>query len=68
MTACQQRPLFLSPEGGDLTVCRFFQDVLKPVLRKDWNCPWVKRDGKGLKQVYILKKLDHFNLFPILKR
>ena len=24
---------------------------MKPVLRKDWNCPWVKRDGKGLKQV-----------------
>ena len=29
----------------------WFQDVLKPVLRKDWNCPWVKRDGKGLKKV-----------------
>jgi len=27
------------------------KDVLKPVLRKDWNCPWVKRDGKGLKNV-----------------
>ena len=27
------------------------QDVAKPSLRKDWNCPWVKRDGKGLKRV-----------------
>lgn len=26
-------------------------DVAKPSLRKDWNCPWVKRDGKGLKRV-----------------
>ncbi|TRY80557.1 hypothetical protein TCAL_09450, partial [Tigriopus californicus] len=28
-----------------------FKDVLKPTLRKDWNCPWVKRDGQGLKRV-----------------
>jgi len=26
-------------------------DVSKPTLRRDWNCPWVKRDGKGLKKV-----------------
>lgn len=26
-------------------------DVSKPTLRRDWNCPWVKRDGKGLKRV-----------------
>jgi len=26
-------------------------DVMKPTLRRDWNCPWVKRDGKGLKRV-----------------
>lgn len=26
-------------------------DILKPTLRKDWNCPWMKRDGKGLKKV-----------------
>jgi len=26
-------------------------DVTKPTLRRDWNCPWVKRDGKGLKKV-----------------
>lgn len=26
-------------------------DVSKPTLRRDWNCPWVKRDGKGLKSV-----------------
>ena len=30
---------------------RLQQDVAKPSLRKDWNCPWVKRDGKGLKRV-----------------
>ena len=23
----------------------------KPTLRKDWNCPWIRRDGKGIKQV-----------------
>jgi len=22
----------------------------KPHMRKDWNCPWVKKDGSGLKQ------------------
>merc|ERR1719379_527772 len=22
----------------------------KPHQRKDWNCPWVKKDGSGLKQ------------------
>ena len=27
------------------------QDSLKPTLRRDWNCPWVKRDGRGLKKV-----------------
>ena len=27
------------------------QDALKPTLRRDWNCPWVKRDGRGLKKV-----------------
>ena len=27
------------------------KDVSKPTLRRDWNCPWVKRDGKGLKRV-----------------
>jgi len=26
-------------------------DVTKPTLRRDWHCPWVKRDGKGLKKV-----------------
>ena len=29
----------------------FFKDVSKPTLRKDWNCPWIRRDGKGIKQV-----------------
>ena len=29
----------------------FFQDVDKPTLRKDWNCPWIRRDGKGIKSV-----------------
>jgi len=28
-----------------------FHDVSKPTLRKDWNCPWIRRDGKGIKQV-----------------
>ena len=28
-----------------------FQDVSKPTLRKDWNCPWIRRDGRGIKQV-----------------
>eukprot|EP00095_Tigriopus_kingsejongensis_P011846 maker-scaffold493_size155937-snap-gene-0.19 protein:Tk11846 transcript:maker-scaffold493_size155937-snap-gene-0.19-mRNA-1 annotation:"pdz and lim domain protein zasp" len=28
-----------------------FKDILKPTLRKDWNCPWVKRDGRGLKHL-----------------
>ena len=23
----------------------------KPTLRKDWNCPWIRRDGKGIKKV-----------------
>ena len=27
------------------------QDSLKPTLRRDWNCPWVKRDGRGLKKM-----------------
>ena len=27
------------------------QDVGKPTLRKDWNCPWIRRDGKGIKKV-----------------
>lgn len=27
------------------------QDVSKPTLRKDWNCPWIRRDGKGIKKV-----------------
>jgi len=26
-------------------------DVSKPTLRKDWNCPWIRRDGKGIKRV-----------------
>merc|ERR1712110_804197 len=26
-------------------------DVAKPSLHRDWNTPWVKRDGKGLKRV-----------------
>merc|ERR1712223_1873761 len=26
-------------------------DVSKPTLRKDWNCPWIRRDGKGIKKV-----------------
>ena len=29
----------------------FFKDVSKPTLRKDWNCPWIRRDGKGIKKV-----------------
>jgi len=28
-----------------------FHDVSKPTLRKDWNCPWIRRDGKGIKKV-----------------
>jgi len=28
-----------------------FHDVTKPTLRKDWNCPWIRRDGKGIKTV-----------------
>jgi len=28
-----------------------FHDVGKPTLRKDWNCPWIRRDGKGIKKV-----------------
>jgi hypothetical protein len=28
-----------------------FHDVDKPTLRKDWNCPWIRRDGKGIKSV-----------------
>merc|ERR1712038_1428412 len=28
-----------------------FHDVDKPTLRKDWNCPWIRRDGKGIKKV-----------------
>merc|ERR1719495_2500665 len=28
-----------------------FHDVTKKAnMRKDWNCPWVKKDGSGLKQ------------------
>ena len=25
--------------------------MAKPTLRKDWNCPWIRRDGKGIKRV-----------------
>lgn len=25
--------------------------MTKPTLRKDWNCPWIRRDGKGIKKV-----------------
>jgi hypothetical protein len=28
-----------------------FHDVDKPTLNKDWNCPWIRRDGKGIKSV-----------------
>jgi len=26
------------------------KDMAKPHNRKDWNCPWVRKDGRGLKQ------------------
>ena len=26
------------------------QDLSKTYNRKDWNCPWVRKDGKGIKQ------------------
>jgi len=39
MTACQQRPLFLSPEGGDLTVCRFFSGCLETCFAKRLELP-----------------------------
>jgi len=33
----------------------------KPHQRKDWNCPWVKKDGSGLKQAvrYVDQPLVH---------
>merc|ERR1719186_329645 len=27
-----------------------YHDMAKPHNRKDWNCPWVRKDGRGLKQ------------------
>jgi len=32
------------------------KDMAKPHNRKDWNCPWVRKDGRGLKQA--IRALD----------
>jgi len=34
-------------KAADITASKTLE---KPHMRKDWNCPWVKKDGSGLKQ------------------
>jgi len=34
---------------ADLSASKTLEDV-KANMKKDWNCPWVKKDGSGLKQ------------------
>merc|ERR1719400_122857 len=34
-------------KAADITASKTLE---KPHNRKDWNCPWVKKDGSGLKQ------------------
>jgi len=34
-------------KAADITASKTLE---KPHQRKDWNCPWVKKDGSGLKQ------------------
>jgi len=35
---------------ADLSSSKTLEDVSKRNMKKDWNCPWVKKDGSGLKQ------------------
>merc|ERR1719483_677053 len=38
-------------KSADLSASRNVNDVAKKAnMKKDWNCPWVKKDGSGLKQ------------------
>jgi len=38
-------------KSADLSASKTLEDVAKKAnMRKDWNCPWVKKDGSGLKQ------------------
>eukprot|EP00092_Neocalanus_flemingeri_P107763 GFUD01138324.1.p1 GENE.GFUD01138324.1~~GFUD01138324.1.p1 ORF type:complete len:835 (+),score=281.66 GFUD01138324.1:236-2740(+) len=38
-------------KAADLSASKTLEDVAKKAnQRKDWNCPWVKKDGSGLKQ------------------
>jgi len=34
----------------DVSASATLEDMAKPHNRKDWNCPWVRKDGRGLKQ------------------
>jgi len=44
-------------KAADITASKTLE---KPHQRKDWNCPWVKKDGSGLKQAirYIDQPLN----------
>jgi len=42
--------------GVDLSSSSTLEDTSKPHMRKDWNCPWVRKDGRGLKQA--IRALD----------
>jgi len=35
---------------ADLSTSKTLEDTTRRNLKKDWNCPWVKKDGSGLKQ------------------
>jgi len=38
-------------KSADLSASKTLEDVAKKAnMKKDWNCPWVKKDGSGLKQ------------------
>jgi len=38
-------------KAADLSASKTLEDVTKKAnMRKDWNCPWMKKDGSGLKQ------------------
>jgi len=38
-------------KSADLSASKTLEDVSKKAnMKKDWNCPWVKKDGSGLKQ------------------
>lgn len=35
-------------KAADISASKTLEE--KPHMRKDWNCPWVRKDGSGLKQ------------------